>query len=82
MESTPYDLSEVEKIKDPVTRLNAILKLWREHIRTKWNLPWSVDASMMPQGGHTETFSSANLSKVNILKLIDSKIKFIKGNDD
>jgi hypothetical protein len=52
-----------------------------EHIRTKWNLPWSVDASMMPQGGHTETFSSANLSKVNILKLIDSKIKFIKGND-
>jgi hypothetical protein len=36
---------------------------------------------MMPQGGHTETFSSANLSKVNILKLKDSKIKFIKGND-
>jgi len=30
MESTPYDLSEVEKIKDPVTRLNAILKLWRD----------------------------------------------------
>ena len=32
MESTPYDLSEVEKIKDPVTRLNAILKLWRDKL--------------------------------------------------
>jgi len=48
-----------------------------EHIRTKWNLPWSVDASMMPQGGHTETFSGTNLSKVKILKLINSKINSI-----
>lgn len=32
MESNPDDLSEISKIKDPVSRLNAILKLWRDKL--------------------------------------------------
>jgi hypothetical protein len=53
-----------------------------EHIRFKWNLPWSVDAKSMPQGGHTETFSSIELPEAKVIKLVDSKIRSLDLKDD
>ena len=48
------------------------------HIRTKWKLPWSVDGKLMPQGGHTETFSSVDLPEIKVLRLVETKIKSVK----
>jgi hypothetical protein len=52
-----------------------------KHIRFKWNLPWSVDAKSMPQGGHTETFSSIELPESKVIKLVDSKIRSLDFKD-
>jgi len=46
-----------------------------KHIRIKWRLAWSVDAKSMPQGGHTETFSSIKLPEDKVIKLVDSKVR-------
>jgi hypothetical protein len=48
------------------------------HIRIKWKLPWSVDTKSMPQGGHTETFSSVNLPEIKVLRLVETKIRSVK----
>lgn len=48
-----------------------------KHVRNKWNLPWSVLATDMPQGGHTETFSAIGLPEQKVLRLIKSKIRSI-----
>jgi hypothetical protein len=48
-----------------------------KHVRTHWNLPWSVLAMDMPQGGHTETFSAIGLPEQKVLRLINSKIRSI-----
>jgi hypothetical protein len=48
------------------------------HIRTKWKLPWSIDAKSMPQGGHTETFSSVDLPEIKVLRLVETKIKSVR----
>lgn len=48
------------------------------HVRNKWNLPWSVLATDMPQGGHTETFSAIGLPEQKVLRLINSKIRSTK----
>ena len=49
----------------------ALLK----HVRRTWNLPWSVLAIDMPQGGHTETFSAIDLPEQKVIRLINSKIR-------
>lgn len=49
-----------------------------QHIRTKWKMPWSVDGKSMPQGGHTETFSSLDLPEKRVLRLVETKIKSVK----
>lgn len=49
-----------------------------DHIRIKWNLPWSIEAKAMPQGGHTETFSGIGLSEARIIRLIEAKIRLLK----
>ena len=46
-----------------------------KHVRKNWNLPWSVLAIDMPQGGHTETFSAIGLPEQKVLRLINSKIR-------
>jgi hypothetical protein len=49
-----------------------------DHIRIKWKLPWSVEAKAMPQGGHTETFSSLNLPELRVINLVNSLIKSLQ----
>jgi len=46
-----------------------------DYIRIKWQLPWSVEAKAMPQGGHTETFSGIGLPEAKVIRLINSMIK-------
>jgi hypothetical protein len=53
-----------------------------KHVRFKWSLPWSMDAKSMPQGGHTETFSSIELPEAKVIKLVDSKIRSLDFKDD
>jgi hypothetical protein len=40
-----------------------------------------VDAKSMPQGGHTETFSSIELPESKVIKLVDSKISSLDFKD-
>lgn len=49
-----------------------------KYVRINWNLPWSVLATDMPQGGHTETFSAIGLPEQKVLRLINSKIRSIE----
>jgi hypothetical protein len=49
-----------------------------DHIRIKWKLPWSVEAKAMPQGGHTETFSSLNLPELRVINLVNFLIKSLQ----
>jgi hypothetical protein len=35
----------------------------------------------MPQGGHTETFSSIELPESKVIKLVDSKIRSLDFKD-
>ncbi len=57
----------------PLVLEESLLK----HVRTHWHLPWSVLASDMPQGGHTETFSAIGLPEQKVIRLINSKIRSI-----
>ena len=51
------------------------------HVRTQWDRGWSVSAKAMPQGGHTETFSSDELPVSKVVRLIESKIKRVQDLD-